>query len=77
MSTAVTYLAEARNRSNLTIRPDTMVDSVECAGTLAIGIRPRLRISPSSSVRPLFVVRKRDSFASMQREPGRRRRAAS
>ena len=39
MSTAVTYLAEARNRSNLTIRPDTMVASVECTGTRAIGIR--------------------------------------
>jgi choline dehydrogenase len=39
MSTAVTYLAEARHRSNLTIRPDTMVASIECVGTRAIGIR--------------------------------------
>lgn len=39
MSTAVTYLAQARDRTNLTIRPDTMVDSVECTGTRAIGIR--------------------------------------
>jgi choline dehydrogenase len=39
MSTAVTYLAEARHRSNLTIRPDTMVASIECVGTRAVGIR--------------------------------------
>ncbi len=39
MSTAVTYLAEARSRSNLTIRPETMVASVECTETRAVGIR--------------------------------------
>jgi choline dehydrogenase len=39
MSTAITYLAKARSRANLTIRPDTMVDRVEFSGTLAIGIR--------------------------------------
>jgi choline dehydrogenase len=39
MSTAVTYLAQARGRPNLSIRPDTMVASVECTGTRAIGIR--------------------------------------
>ena len=39
MSTAVTYLARARSRANLTIRPDTMVAHVECSGTRAIGIR--------------------------------------
>ncbi|MGB9113366.1 MAG: FAD-dependent oxidoreductase [Acidimicrobiales bacterium] len=39
MSTAVTYLAEARSRPNLTIRADTMVASVECRGTRATGIR--------------------------------------
>jgi choline dehydrogenase len=39
MSTAVTYLAQARGRPNLGIRPDTMVASVECTGTRATGIR--------------------------------------
>ncbi len=39
MSTAVTYLGRARSRPNLSIRPDTMVDSVECLGTRATGIR--------------------------------------
>jgi len=39
MSTAVTYLALARSRGNLTIRPDTMVARVECSGTRATGIR--------------------------------------
>ena len=39
MSTAVTYLAEARNRSNLTIRPDTMVASVVHRNFRTIGIR--------------------------------------
>jgi choline dehydrogenase len=39
MSTAITYLAEARSRANLTIRPDTMVDRIEFSGTRAIGIR--------------------------------------
>ena len=37
MSTAITYLAQARGRPNLTIRPDTMVASVECTGTRAQG----------------------------------------
>ncbi|MGH7750469.1 MAG: GMC family oxidoreductase, partial [Candidatus Dormibacteria bacterium] len=39
MSTAVTYLAEARSRLNLTVRPDTMVASVACTGSRATGIR--------------------------------------
>ena len=39
MSTAVTYLAEARGRTNLTVRPDTVVASVECTGARARGIR--------------------------------------
>jgi len=39
MSTAVTYLALARSRENLTIRPDTVVARVECSGTRAIGVR--------------------------------------
>ncbi|HEY1445809.1 MAG TPA: GMC oxidoreductase [Acidimicrobiales bacterium] len=39
MSTAITYLAQARGRPNLTIRPDTMVASVECVKRCATGIR--------------------------------------
>ena len=39
MSTAVTYLARARSRANLTIRPDTVAARVECSGTRATGIR--------------------------------------
>jgi choline dehydrogenase len=39
MSTAVTYLARARSRANLTIRPDTVVAHVECSGTRATGVR--------------------------------------
>jgi choline dehydrogenase len=39
MSTAITYLAQARGRPNLTIQPDTMVHSVECKGTRTAGIR--------------------------------------
>jgi choline dehydrogenase len=39
MSTAVTYLARARSRANLTIRPDTMAARVELSGTRATGIR--------------------------------------
>jgi choline dehydrogenase len=39
MSTAVTYLALARSRANLTIRPDTMVAHVECSRSRATGIR--------------------------------------
>ena len=39
MSTAVTYLAQARSRANLTIRPDTLVAQVECSGTRATGVR--------------------------------------
>jgi choline dehydrogenase-like flavoprotein len=39
MSAAVTYLAPARPRGNLTIRPDAVVARVECSGTRAIGIR--------------------------------------
>jgi len=39
MSTALTYLSEARSRANLTICPDTVAVSVECDGTRARGIR--------------------------------------
>jgi choline dehydrogenase len=39
MSTAITYLSEARDRPNLTIRPDTLVTSVDLMGTRANGIR--------------------------------------
>lgn len=39
MSTAITYLALARGRPNLTIQADTMVASVECKGTRTAGIR--------------------------------------
>ncbi len=39
MSTAVTYLALARARANLTIRPDTMAAHVESSGMRATGIR--------------------------------------
>jgi choline dehydrogenase len=39
MSTALTYLAAARSRPNLTIRPDTMVARVECSTGRATGIR--------------------------------------
>jgi choline dehydrogenase len=39
MSTALTYLATARTRANLTIRPDTHVAHVELAGTRARGVR--------------------------------------
>jgi choline dehydrogenase len=39
MSTAITYLASARSRRNLTICPDTVVARVECSGTRATGVR--------------------------------------
>ena len=39
MSTAITYLALARGRPNLTIQADTTVASVECKGTRTAGIR--------------------------------------
>jgi choline dehydrogenase len=39
MSAAATYLAQARSRANLTIRPDTVVAHLECSGTRASGIR--------------------------------------
>ena len=39
MSTAVTYLASARSRPNLSICPDTVVAHVECSGTRATGVR--------------------------------------
>jgi choline dehydrogenase len=38
-STALTYLAAARERPNLTVLPDTLVDRVELAGTRAQGVR--------------------------------------
>lgn len=39
MSTAITYLAAARSRANLTILPDTVVAYIECSGTRAVGVR--------------------------------------
>jgi choline dehydrogenase len=39
MSTAVTYLAAARHRPNLTVRPDTTIGWVELAHGEAIGVR--------------------------------------
>jgi choline dehydrogenase len=39
MSTALTYLDAARERDNLTIRPDTQVDRVVVAGGRAVGVR--------------------------------------
>jgi hypothetical protein len=39
MSSALTHLAAARGRPNLTIRPGTVVDRVELRGTTARGIR--------------------------------------
>ena len=39
MSTAITYLAQARSRPNLTIRSDTTVAEITCAGTQATGVR--------------------------------------
>jgi len=38
MSAAVTYLAQARSRRNLTIRPDTVVSRVQWSGTCATGV---------------------------------------
>lgn len=38
MSTAVTYLAQARSRPNLEIHPDTVVARVVCSGTRATGV---------------------------------------
>jgi choline dehydrogenase len=38
-STALTYLAGARDRPNLTLRSDAMVDRVELDGTRAVGVR--------------------------------------
>jgi choline dehydrogenase len=39
MSTAVTYLARARSRPNLTLRPESVVSQIECSGSRATGIR--------------------------------------
>jgi choline dehydrogenase len=39
MSTALTYLAGARGRPNLTVRGDTVVDRVELRGGTAVGVR--------------------------------------
>jgi choline dehydrogenase len=39
MSTAQTHLAPARQRPNLTVRSETVVDRVELSGTLAMGVR--------------------------------------
>src|SRR5207248_4812038 len=38
-STALTYLAGARDRPNLTLRSEALVDRVELDGTRALGIR--------------------------------------
>jgi len=60
MSTAVTYLAAARSRPNLTIRADTMVVSVECRGTRATGIR----LDDGTVIRADRVVLAAGSYAS-------------
>lgn len=39
MSTALTFLAASRDRDNLTIRPDTLVDRVVIEGGRAVGVR--------------------------------------
>jgi choline dehydrogenase len=39
MSTAVTYLAQARTRPNLTVWAETVVSEVACSGSRAMGIR--------------------------------------
>ncbi|WP_165823162.1 GMC family oxidoreductase N-terminal domain-containing protein [Micromonospora globispora] len=39
MSTALTYLARARGRPNLRVRPDALVDRVELAGSTVHGVR--------------------------------------
>ena len=39
MSTALTHLAPARSRSNLTLRPDALVDRVELSAGRAAGVR--------------------------------------
>jgi choline dehydrogenase len=39
MSTAVTYLAQARSRPNLTVCPETIVSEVACSGSRATGVR--------------------------------------
>ncbi len=39
MSTSLTYLAAARGRENLVVRPDTLVDAVRIEGGWAIGVR--------------------------------------
>src|SRR5262249_14853494 len=38
-STALTYLAPARARSNLAVRADALVDRIELAGPRAVGVR--------------------------------------
>lgn len=38
-STALTYLARARARANLSVRSDALVDRIELAGTAAVGVR--------------------------------------
>ena len=38
-STALTYLAPARARANLTVRSDALVDRIELSGTRAVGVR--------------------------------------
>jgi choline dehydrogenase len=40
MSTALTFLAAARERQNLTIRPDTLVDRMVIAGGRAVAVLP-------------------------------------
>src|SRR5262249_23058043 len=39
MSTSLTYLAAARDRENLTVRPDTLVDAVRIEAGRAVGVR--------------------------------------
>ena len=47
MSTALTYLAPARPRPNLEIRPDTLVDRVLLKGASRRGRRSRPRMPPA------------------------------
>jgi choline dehydrogenase len=39
LSTSLTHLAAARDRDNLTVRPDTLVDAVRIEGGRAVGVR--------------------------------------
>ncbi len=66
MSTALTYLAAARGRGNLTIRPDTFVGCVETSANRATGVRlsdgavvqaDRVVLSAGTYASPLLLAR--------------------